>query len=227
MRLLKNFRKHNDYFQAKRTHCRNVQYGYRCNIAYEADVYNSSIGKRTSVGRFTTVRNCNIGSYCAISWNCSLGAQSHHYEQASCSSAFVQERFGLVSQGKKDTSNIPITTIGNDVWIGCNAVIMAGVNVGDGAIIGAGAVVTKDVEPYAVVVGVPGKRIKYRFEKEIRDNLMKSQWWMWDDITLQNNIELFHQKMNQKISVKLKEIQLGTANSTSGSDSVRNEVSNE
>ena len=129
-----------------------------------------------------------------------MGAQSHHYEQASCSSAFVQERFGLVSQGKKDTSNIPITTIGNDVWIGCNAVIMAGVSVGDGAIIGAGAVVTKDVEPYAVVVGVPGKRIKYRFEEEIRENLLQSRWWLWEDNLLRQNIDLFHQEMSKEIS---------------------------
>lgn len=200
MKILKLFRKKKDYFVAERGHCRNVQYGYRCNIAYEADVYNSSIGKRTSVGRFTTVRNCNIGSYCAISWNCSLGAQSHHYERGSCSSAFLQERFGLVSQDKKDTSNISMTTIGNDVWIGCNVVVMAGINVGDGAIIGAGAVVTKDVEPYAVVVGVPGKCIKYRFDEEIRRNLLQSRWWLWEDRLLKQNIDLFHQEMSKEIS---------------------------
>lgn len=69
------------------------------------------------------------------------------------------------------------TRIGNDVWIGCNVVVLAGVSVGDGAVIGAGAVVTKDVPPYAVAVGNPAKVIKYRFRTEIIAGLLETRWW--------------------------------------------------
>ena len=69
--------------------------------------------------------------------------------------------------------------IGNDVWIGYDAVIMAGVNIGDGAIIGARAVVTKDVEPYSIVGGVPAKEIRKRFAPDIIEKLQNLQWWNW------------------------------------------------
>ena len=67
--------------------------------------------------------------------------------------------------------------IGNDVWIGYDAVIMAGVTIGDGAIIGTRAVVTKDVEPYSVVGGIQAKEIRKRFSPDIITRLQKLQWW--------------------------------------------------
>ena len=85
----------------------------------------------------------------------------------------------------------PITNIGNDVWIGCGAIILSGVTIGDGAIIGAGAVVTKDVEPYTIVAGVPAKVLKTRFEKEISDKLIKLKWWELEDEKLKKAIKLF------------------------------------
>ena len=71
--------------------------------------------------------------------------------------------------------------IGNDVWIGYDAVIMAGVRIGDGAIIGTRAVVTKDVEPYSIVGGVPAKEIRKRFAPEVVKKLMEIQWWNWQE----------------------------------------------
>ena len=70
--------------------------------------------------------------------------------------------------------------IGNDVWIGYDAIIMAGVTIGDGAIIGTRAVVTKDVEPYSIVGGVPAKEIRKRFSTDIIARLQELQWWNWD-----------------------------------------------
>ena len=78
--------------------------------------------------------------------------------------------------------------IGNDVWIGYNAVIMAGVTVGDGAIIGTRAVVTKDVEPYSIVGGIPAKEIRKRFSPDIVARLQKLQWWNWDIEKIRNSI---------------------------------------
>ncbi len=71
--------------------------------------------------------------------------------------------------------------IGNDVWIGQNAVIMDGVHVGDGAIVAAGAVVTKDVPPYAIVGGVPARVIKYRFDAGTIKELSELKWWELSD----------------------------------------------
>lgn len=83
--------------------------------------------------------------------------------------------------------------IGNDVWIGANAVILPGVSIGDGAIIAAGAVVTKAVPPYAIVGGVPAKIIKYRFDTKVIEQLLKIKWWDWDIEKIEKNIEYLYQ----------------------------------
>lgn len=79
--------------------------------------------------------------------------------------------------------------IGNDVWIGYEAVIMAGVTVGDGAIIGTRAVVTKDVPPYTIVGGVPAKPIRKRFDNETLDELLRIRWWDWPEEKIARNIK--------------------------------------
>lgn len=79
--------------------------------------------------------------------------------------------------------------IGNDVWIGYDAIIMAGVTIGDGAIIGTRAVVTKDVEPYSIVGGVPAKEIRKRFSTDIIARLQELQWWNWDADIICNSIK--------------------------------------
>ena len=78
--------------------------------------------------------------------------------------------------------------IGNEVWIGYDAVIMAGVTIGDGAIIGTRAVVTKDVEPYSIVGGVPAKEIRKRFSPEVIKKLREIQWWNWPIEKIQSSI---------------------------------------
>jgi acetyltransferase-like isoleucine patch superfamily enzyme len=70
--------------------------------------------------------------------------------------------------------------IGNDVWIGCNTVILSGVTIGDGAVVAAGSIVTKDVAPYAIVGGNPAKLIKYRFSNDIIEKLLYIKWWSWE-----------------------------------------------
>lgn len=89
--------------------------------------------------------------------------------------------------------------IGNDVWIGYEAVIMAGVHIGDGAIIGTRAVVTKDVPPYTIVGGVPAKEIKKRFDQKTVDELLDMKWWDWDRQKIQENIQSIQQGRLDKI----------------------------
>lgn len=82
------------------------------------------------------------------------------------------------------------------MWIGTNAVIKNGITIGDGAVIGANAVVTKDVAPYSVVVGVPAKHLKYRFSKDRIEKISKMNWWNWDIKKIKDNIELFTKENN-------------------------------
>lgn len=80
--------------------------------------------------------------------------------------------------------------IGNDVWIGYEAVIMHGVKIGDGAIVGTRAVVTKDVPPYTIVGGVPARPIRKRFDDETIEKLLKIKWWDWDKEKIEKNISV-------------------------------------
>lgn len=92
--------------------------------------------------------------------------------------------------------------IGNDVWIGYDAVIMAGVTIGDGAIIGTRAVVVKDVEPYSIVGGIPAKEIRKRFSPDIIARLRKLQWWNWSPEKIQSIIQ-YIQNGNIEVLEKL------------------------
>lgn len=78
--------------------------------------------------------------------------------------------------------------IGNDVWIGYEAVVMSGVTIGDGAIIGSRAVVTKNVPPYTIIGGIPAKPIRKRFPDEVISSLLEIRWWEWSDKKIQKNI---------------------------------------
>lgn len=78
--------------------------------------------------------------------------------------------------------------IGNDVWIGYEAVILAGVTIGDGAVIGSRAVVTKDVPPYTIVGGVPARTIRRRFDEDIVEELLRLRWWDWPEEVIKENI---------------------------------------
>lgn len=94
--------------------------------------------------------------------------------------------------------NMPVTdawdnkgdiVIGNDVWIGYEAVIMAGVHIGDGAVIGTRAVVTKDVLPYTIVGGVPARKIRSRFDDKTIELLQQLKWWDWDPAKISKNLD--------------------------------------
>lgn len=106
-------------------------------------------------------------------------------------------------ENSKIRDNRPVV-IGNDVWIGANVIILPGINIGDGAIIAAGAVVTKDVDNYAIVGGVPAHLLKYRFSKDVIDKLLRIKWWEWNIEEIESNIELFYQPelFVEKISIR-------------------------
>lgn len=80
--------------------------------------------------------------------------------------------------------------IGNDVWIGVNACVLSGVRIGDGAVVGACSVVTRDVPPYAIVAGNPARLVRKRFDDETIEELLKIKWWDWDIERIKENLPL-------------------------------------
>jgi acetyltransferase-like isoleucine patch superfamily enzyme len=165
-------------------------------LSYRSSVLNSSIGLRSSIGRNTIIRYSDIGRYCAISWNVTIGADQHPTERISGSGAFFLKQFGIVKENSSK-GEVRRCTIGNDVLIGCNAIIISGVSVGNGAIIGAGAVVTHDVGPYEIVAGNPAVLIKKRFDDQTINKLQKIEWWNWDDELLTKLLADFQVPLNQ------------------------------
>ena len=89
--------------------------------------------------------------------------------------------------------------IGSDVWIGARAIILPAVTVGDGAIIGAGAVVAHDVPPYSIVGGVPAEIIKYRYSDGQIQSLLRIAWWKWSDKKIRDNIDYFYDSVDNFI----------------------------
>ena len=152
-------------------------------------VHKSNIGKYTYIGNNGNVNMCNIGRYTSISSNVKIGLGKHPIDLVSTSAIFYSNKndFGTkYASGKFTFKEHDEVNIGNDVWIGANCLIMGGVNIGDGAIIGAGSIVTKDVKPYEIVAGVPAKHIRYRFSKDVIDVLIKSSWWERDEEFIKN-----------------------------------------
>ncbi len=133
-----------------------------------------------------------IGKFCSI--GCSarfLFNSANHALGSLCTYPFpiFFEEWGLDPQHVTDAwDNKGDIVIGNDVWIGYEAVILAGVTIGDGAIIGARALVTKDVAPYTIVGGVPARPIRRRFDEPTIQRLQALRWWDWDKEKIARNI---------------------------------------
>ncbi|CCZ22449.1 acetyltransferase (Isoleucine patch superfamily) [Acetobacter sp. CAG:977] len=145
---------------------------------------NDLLGRHSYVGSNFSCPNSatKIGSFCSIAANVIICPTQHPAGFLTTHPFSYLREHGL--SGQKSFINYAHTTpaeIGNDVWIGQNAVIMDGVKIGDGAIIAAGAVVTKDVAPYAIVGGVPAKLIRYRFDEATIKDLLRLKWWELSD----------------------------------------------
>jgi chloramphenicol O-acetyltransferase type B len=131
-----------------------------------------------------------IGRFCSIGTGAVFvmsGNQGHRFDWASTFPfhGFPEDNWGETQDGYISKGN---TVIGNDVWIGAEAMVMPGVHIGDGAVIGARAVVTKDVEPYAMVAGNPAKVIRKRFSDEDIASLLRIQWWNWPEEKIRQHI---------------------------------------
>ncbi|MEM9219324.1 MAG: CatB-related O-acetyltransferase [Cyanobacteria bacterium P01_F01_bin.150] len=168
--------------------------GENVKVYPHAAVGHSSIGSHSYIGPASKVRHTSIGKFCSIGANCIIGAGQHPIEYVSTSPSFYSISSGPThhfSDKEYFTPYKPIN-IGNDVWIGDSVVVMGGITIADGAIVGARAVVTRDVPSYSIYGGIPAKFIRYRFPKNIRDFLLKIRWWEQDDRWLRENFKFFH-----------------------------------
>lgn len=132
--------------------------------------------------------NIIIGNFCSIGDNVKIYLGGNHRTDWVTTYPFGHINKDIFNNFNGDghpKSNGDVI-IGNDVWIGANAIIMSGVNIGDGAVIANNSHVIKNVEPYSIVGGNPAKLIKYRFTPEQIEKLLEIKWWNWDDEKINN-----------------------------------------
>lgn len=153
--------------------------GYDSKIEPGTIFIKSSMEDYSYCGYYCSILNTTIGRFCSISNRVVIGGVAHPMHFLSTSPVFLSHKDSVKTKFARHEYLPEIKThIGHDVWIGEGVFIKAGVSVGNGAVIGMGAVVTKDVPDYAVVAGNPAKIIRYRFEPELIDSLLKSEWWL-------------------------------------------------
>lgn len=180
----------------------NTKFGTHIKIYKNTSILDTEIGTGTYLGWNTVYDNCSIGKFCSI------GPFSKIIYGKHPSSTFISTHPAFFSVNKQagftftdsnlfDEHSFVLenrklsAVIGNDVWIGFGASIMEGVEIGDGAIIAAGSIVTKNVPAYAIVAGIPARTIKYRFTEPEIEKLRLARWWENDWNWLKNNSHFF------------------------------------
>jgi acetyltransferase-like isoleucine patch superfamily enzyme len=152
-----------------------------------------TIGRHTYGLRGVTIQGARaaapvkIGNFCSIAEGVGILAKVEHPTDLPSTFPFrtvLFDRTKFMGFNHDAVARGPIT-IGHDVWIGFNAIILSGVEIGTGAVVGAGAIVTRDVPPYAIVAGNPAKVIRYRFDEELIKGLLASEWWELPDAALE------------------------------------------
>jgi len=154
---------------------------------------NISIGEFTygnpMIHMWTDRYRVKIGKFCSFSKNITIIVDGNH--QTDWVSTYPFGRcFDDINQNPEHPSGKGDIIIGNDVWIGFNALILPGVKIGDGAVVGANSVVTKPVADYEIVAGNPARHIKYRFSQNQIDSLKKIKWWNWSIEKIKINIDI-------------------------------------
>lgn len=171
-------------------------------IRIGVNILNSHVGFATYIGENSYIPESYIGKFCSIARNISIVQGNHpSRDWLSTHPSFFSTggQSGAVYVNDNlfdellyaDSIKKFYVIVENDVWIGSNCLIMAGTRVHNGAIIAAGSVVTKDVPPYAIVAGVPARVVRYRFEPDTIEWLLKFKWWDKDEKWIQENAVSF------------------------------------
>jgi len=167
---------------------REVTIGRCCEVLGDTAIEYTELGDYSYLGPGCMVADASIGKFCAIAAQVRIGAPNHPLDRPAqhrftyCPeyySADAQRDHAFFRERRADR-----VVIGNDAWIGHAVIVMPGVKVGDGAVLAAGAVVTRDVAPYTIVGGVPAKQIRERFNRAIAAQLSAIAWWDWPAETI-------------------------------------------
>lgn len=191
-------------FEADTVIDKDVKFEGGNSIQERTRVLNSELGYGTYIGADSFICNTLIGRYCCIGGNVKTIRGEHPIRQfVSVHPAFYslrkQSGFTYVMREKFsdfnyiDADKKISVIIGNDVWIGENASILEHIVIGDGAVVAAGAVVTKDVPDYAIVGGIPARIIGYRFDEKTIDFLKKAKWWEMPQDWIEKHAEMFEE----------------------------------
>ena len=163
---------------------REAKLGRFTEIKERVQFIESVLGDYSYVERHTEAIYTDIGKFTAIASEVRLNALEHPIERVSQhkityrpNEYFLNAKLDSAFREQRRARRV---TIGHDVWIGHGAIVMPGVAVGHGAVVAAGAVVTHDVEPYAIVAGVPARFLKWRFEPDISTRIIALGWWDWE-----------------------------------------------
>lgn len=157
----------------------NTVLGKCTNVVAPFFLHNVSLDDYSYIAKNGSLSNVSIGKFCSIGPNFCCGLGLHPTNGISTAPMFYStaRQNGVTLCKECKFEELKQTYIGNDVFIGANATVLDGVRIADGAVIGAGAVVVKDVPPYAIAVGVPAKVVKYRFDETTVQNLLERKWW--------------------------------------------------
>jgi len=167
---------------------RETTIGRCCEVLGDSALEYSELCDYSYLGPGCMIADAQIGRFCAIAAQVRIGAPNHPLDRPSqhrftyCPEYYTpaaQRDHAFFQQRRADR-----VLIGNDVWIGHAVIVMPGVKVGDGAVLAAGAVVTRDVAPYTIVGGVPARQIRERFNREIAAQLARIAWWDWPAETI-------------------------------------------
>lgn len=190
------------------TYVKNSKFGRNTKIYKDSEIIDSEIGDYTYING-SKVKRAFIGKFCSIGSDSTIGGYAKHpTEFISTHPVFYSTRMqnGFTFSERDLIEETGIVNIGNDVWIGSNVIILDGISVGNGAIIAAGAVVTKDVPPYGIVGGVPARLIKYRFDSEMTDKISRLEWWNWPEEKLGSLVEYFQKNVDLDVLINLEKI---------------------
>lgn len=169
-----------------------------------SQVINTTMDKYSFCGYDCKLLNCTVGSYTSIADRVVIGGAQHPIEWGAMSPVFYYGRDSVkrkFSEHKRDEDKY--TSIGHDVWIGEGSYIKAGIKIGDGAVVGMGSVVTKDIGNYEIWAGNPAHKIRDRFDPETKEVLQKYRWWELDDAKIEylatyiTDINVFIEKLKE------------------------------
>lgn len=177
----------------------------KAKVYRKTTIFNSKINKYSYIAKGSSIVYTEIGKFCSIGSGSSIGMGHHTLDKLSTSPIFTEKKNGTGHSWTNKSKEYPYKKIiiQNDVWIGSRVIIIGGINIGNGAVIAAGSIVTKDVPPYAIVAGIPAKIIKYRFNEDIIQYLQKIEWWNYSEYCLKSQLQLFQNSDMKEVIIKL------------------------